>query len=95
MAEIITDPLPPRGILYSQKSLDDMAHPHSRLKPVEPGDRCCNCGGDCDGEGFAWINFVAKRVNGHPICTRPKCLDAQMQEFLGRRSGCRCGQKKT
>lgn len=94
MAEVVTNPLPIRGILYTERTMENMRHPHSRLKPVEAGDICCNCGGDCDGDGFAWHNFTARRVDGHAICSRPKCLDAQMQEFLGRRSGCRCGARQ-
>jgi hypothetical protein len=79
---------------YTPQQLEGMSHPHSRLAPIQPGDVCCACGGDCDGEGFAWANFTAHRVNRHPICARPKCIDAQHQEFAGFRSGCRCGVNK-
>lgn len=95
MAEIVTNPLPIRGISYSDRQLYSFDHPLSRLKPVEPGDACCNCGLDCDGDGFAWGTFIAKRINRHPICARPKCYDAQLDEYFGRRSGCRCGVSKT
>lgn len=94
MAEIILNPLPrPAGISYSERQLASFAHPHSRLKAVEPGDTCCNCGHDCDGDGFAWNTFTAKRINGHPICSRPKCIDAQMDEYQGRRDACLCGRR--
>lgn len=94
MAEIVTNPLPSRGILYSEKALANMSHPLSRLKPVEPGDRCCNCGEDCDMEGFAQGYFHAVRVNGHPFCARGRCYGAHLAEFTGQRSGCRCGVAK-
>lgn len=97
MAEIITKiatHVSP-SIAYSEGTIQRWSHRLSRLKPVEPGDVCCNCGGDCDGVGFAWENFTAKRVNGHPLCSRPKCLDAQMDEFWGKRSGCSCGKKNS
>lgn len=95
MAEVVTGPLPrPPGIYYTDKQLGDMSQRYSRLKPVEPGDVCCNCGGDCDGDGFAWQNFTARRVNGHPLCARVKCLAAQMNEFSGQRSGCGCGLRR-
>jgi hypothetical protein len=81
-------------IRYSDHQLASYDHHHSRLKPIQPGDLCCNCGGDCDGDGFGWLNFVAVRVNGHPLCSRPKCLDAQMAEFTGHRGPCRCGLGK-
>lgn len=92
MAEVVTSPLRVKGIFYPEATLNNYAHRLSRLKPVEAGDRCCNCGGDCDEEGFAWESFTAKRINGHPLCSRPKCLDAQLDEFAGKRSGCRCGR---
>ena len=81
------------GIMYSEKSLADMASHYSKLKPVEPGDTCCNCGGDCDGEGFAIGEFHAARINGHPFCARGACYASRIQEFTGRRDGCRCGLK--
>ena len=63
-AEIVTGPLPnPQGIFYTDKQLASMGHRLSRLKPVELGDRCCNCGGDCDADGFAHGNFHAVRIN--------------------------------
>lgn len=79
------------GITYSEKSLASMSSRYSRLKPIEPGDTCCNCGADCDGDGFAIGNFHAVRVNGHPFCARAQCYAAQINEFTGRRDGCRCG----
>jgi hypothetical protein len=81
------------GILYSEKNLDNMSHRLSRLKPVEPGDVCCNCGGDCDGPGFSIQGFHAFRINGHPLCARNCCYGAHLAEFTGRRDGCRCGVK--
>jgi hypothetical protein len=87
----LSEDQPQTGIVYSEKSLAAMSHRLSRLKPVEPGDVCCNCGGDCDDHGFAVGNFHAVRVNGHPICARGKCYDAQMKEYTGGRDGCRCG----
>ena len=94
MAEVVTNPLPARGVLYSDKQLAQMNHPLSRLKPIEEGDRCCNCGGDCDGDGFANGTFQAARVNGHPICARGNCYAAKLAEFAGHRDGCRCGAKE-
>lgn len=96
MAEVRTDPLPPQGILYSDRQLQNFSHHLSRLKPVEAGDRCCHCGQDCDGEGFAaaGTNAVAVRVNGHPICARFSCYGAKWDEFNGKRSGCNCGLRK-
>jgi hypothetical protein len=85
------DQPPPQGILYSEKALVSMTHRLSKLKPIEPGDRCCNCGEDCDGEGFAIGKFNAVRINGHPLCARGRCYGAQLSEFAGRRDGCRCG----
>lgn len=82
------------AILYTEKSLADMSRRYSRLKPIEPEDTCCNCGGNCDGEGFAIGNFHAVRVNGHPFCARGRCYAAQISEFVGRRDGCRCGLKE-
>jgi len=82
-----------QGITYSEKRLDSMSGPYSRLKPIEPGDTCCNCGRDCDGEGFVMGNFHAVRVNGHPFCARGRCYAAQIDEFIGRRDGCHCGLK--
>lgn len=79
--------------MYTEKSLADMSSRYSRLKPIEAGDTCCNCGGDCDGEGFAIGTFHAVRVNGHPFCARGGCYAAQISEFVGRRDGCRCGLK--
>jgi len=81
------------GIVYEEKTLANMTGPYSRLKPVEPGDTCCNCGGDCDGDGFVVGKFRAVRVNGHPLCARGRCYAAQINEFIGRRAGCRCGLK--
>lgn len=96
MAEVRDGPLPPlKGILYSDKQLRSFAHHYSRLKPVEPGDRCCHCGQDCDGEGFANAHFTAHRVQGHPFCSRFSCYGAKWDEFNGRRSGCNCGLRKT
>jgi hypothetical protein len=78
--------------VYTDKQLRAMEHKYSRLKPVEPGDLCCNCGGDCwDSEGLTRGIFHAYRINGHPICVRDKCYAVQMQEYGGTRSGCRCG----
>jgi hypothetical protein len=95
MAEIVTEPLPaPRGIFYADDSLKTMQHRYSRLKPIEPGDVCCNCGLDCDGPGFSISIFKAYRVQGHPICARFKCHDAKMDEFVGKRIGCGCGRRK-
>jgi hypothetical protein len=85
------DQPPPQGIMYAEKHLASMSHKLSKLKPVEPGDTCCNCGGDCDGEGFAIGDFHALRINGHPICARASCYGAHLSEFAGRRDGCRCG----
>lgn len=82
-----------QGITYSEKKLDSMSSPYSRLKPIEPGDICCNCGRDCDGEGFVMGHFHAVRVNGHPFCARGRCYAAQIDEFIGRRDGCHCGLK--
>lgn len=79
-------------IVYSEKALESMAHRFSRLKPIELGDACCNCGQDCDGDGFVVGPFHARRVNGHPLCAR--CYSAQIEEYIGRRSGCRCYEQK-
>jgi len=95
MAEVVTSPLRPRTISYTEKQLASFAHKFSRLKPIEAGDLCCNCGLDCDGEGFAnFATFMAYRINGHPICSRPKCTDAAWDEYHGRRSGCGCGLRR-
>jgi hypothetical protein len=97
MAEIVTDPLPnPPGIFYSDRQLTDMSRAATRLKPIEPGDLCCNCGQNCDdGEGFCSnVNFIAYRINGHPICAREKCWDARMAEFTRNRRACGCGRRK-
>jgi hypothetical protein len=77
-------------IAYTEKQMVAMQHPYSRLRPIEEGDSCCNCGLDCDDAGFVIGNVTAHRVNGHPLCARLKCQDAQLDEFAGRRSGCRC-----
>lgn len=94
MAEVVTSLPRAQGIYYPDTILKAYSHPLSRLKAVEVGDVCCNCGGDCDQEGFAWKNFTAKRINGHPLCSRPKCLDAQLDEFWNKRNGCGCGRRK-
>lgn len=94
MAEVATNPLPLRGILYSEAALRSFDSPHTRLRAVEPGDRCCHCGQDCDGEGFACGNWTAYRVNGHPICARSTCYTAKWDEFAGRREGCHCGRRR-
>jgi len=94
MAEVVTGPLPHSGILYSEKSLESMSSRFSKLKPVEPGDTCCHCGGDCDGEGFAIAEYRANRINGHPFCARGACYAARISEFCGLRNGCNCGMKK-
>ena len=92
MAEIVTDPLPhPRGIAYSDRQLRSMEPRYSMLKPIEPGDTCCHCRQDCDGDGFSAGSFTAYRVRGHPICARSKCHDAKMDEFVGKRLACGCG----
>ena len=91
MAEVVSNPLPYSGIMYSEKSLESMTSPYSKLKHVEPGDTCCNCGGDCDGDGFAIAEFRANRINGHPFCARGACYSARISEFIGGRDGCRCG----
>jgi hypothetical protein len=83
----------PSGIVYSEKQTASMAQRFSRLKPVEPGDVCCHCRQDCDGEGFSIANATAYRINGHPLCARPKCYDARMSEFSGQRGSCSCGGK--
>ena len=90
MPEVVANPT---GITYDEKTLATMNGPYSKLKPIEPGDTCCNCGDDCDGEGFVVGKFRAMRVNGHPFCSRGGCYPAQIEEFVGRRSGCRCGLK--
>jgi hypothetical protein len=85
----------PSGICYTARQLETMKLQYSRFKPIEPGDLCCNCRQDCDGEGFSSSpNFTAYRVNGHPICARGKCYDARIDEFSGRRVGCGCGRRK-
>lgn len=95
MAEVVTNPLPPpTGIYYSEAELRAMDYPLSRLKPVEPGDLCCHCGGDCDQRGFANGHFKALRIRGHPLCARSTCYTAKWDEFNGRREGCRCGRRK-
>jgi hypothetical protein len=93
VAEVRTSPLPPlKGILYSDRQLQSFAHRYSRLKPIQVGDRCCHCGGDCDGEGFANAsNGVSLRINGHPLCSRFSCYGARWDEFNAKRSGCNCG----
>jgi hypothetical protein len=84
----------PSGIAYTEKQTASMAGRYSRLKPVEPGDRCCHCQLDCDEEGFASGNANAYRINGHPMCSRSTCYFARMSEFAGRRDGCSCGRKR-
>ena len=91
-AEVVT--APPRKTGYSEGQLANMAQKWSRLKPIEPGDLCCHCRQDCDGEGFSVAQFTAARVRGHPMCARPACYDARMDEFVGRRSGCGCGTRR-
>lgn len=95
MAEVRTDPLPARGILYSDRQLRSFANRYSRLQPIEPGDLCCHCGKDCDGEGFATGHSTAFRIFGHPFCARFSCYGPRWDEFNGRRSGCNCGLRKT
>jgi hypothetical protein len=82
-------------IAYSAEKLASYAHPYSQLQAVEPGDVCCNCGRDCDGEGFAQGHYHAVRVHGHPFCARGGCYYAKITEYAGSRSGCRCGLKNT
>lgn len=96
MAEIVTDPLPnPVGVGYTEYQLESMKSPTSRLTPIQPGDLCCHCGLDCDGAGFSTVGtFKAYRIRGHPICARPECYDAHMDEFVGRRNSCRCGARQ-
>jgi len=84
----------PSRIIYSEKQAASMALRFSRLKPVEPGDLCCNCRLDCDEEGFANGTAHAYRINGHPFCARAGCYDARMDEFSGQRGGCACGLKR-
>ena len=81
-------------VSYGAAQLEHMEHPLSRLKPIEPGDTCCNCGQDCDGEGFASGHFLAHRVNGHPFCARPGCYGPKLNEWEGMREGCRCGLRE-
>ena len=96
MAEIVTNPLPPpNGITYSEKQLATFARKFSKLKAIQPGDVCCSCGLDCDGEGFHPDRWIALRVNGHPLCGRPKCYDAAWDEFMGKRTSCSCGRRAT
>jgi hypothetical protein len=95
MAEVRTTSLPARGILYSELALKSFASPHTRLRAIEPGDRCCHCRRDCDGEGFANGNWTAYRVNGHPICARSQCYGAKWDEFKGIRSACHCGRRNS
>jgi hypothetical protein len=94
MAEVVTNPPAIRGIVYSDRALRSFTHPNTRLKAIEPGDRCCHCGGDCDGEGFAFMNWIAYRINGHPLCARSSCYGARWDEFNGKREGCGCGRRK-
>lgn len=95
MAEVVSNPLPPpSGIFYNDVELRAMQNELSRLKPIEPGDRCCHCTLDCDGEGFSRMNWKAFRVRGHPICARSTCYSVKWDEFNGRRDACRCGRRK-
>jgi hypothetical protein len=94
MDEEKQDPAPAEKILYSEKQLKNFEGRYSLLKPIQPGDLCCNCGRDCDGEGFALMNWRAYRVRSHPICARGSCTGARWDEFNGRRSACRCGVRK-
>jgi len=89
----MSDDQPVEELAYTEKQLASMANRFSRLKPVEPGDLCCNCGESCEGEGFAQVNANAYRINGHPLCARAGCYYARFQEFGGGRNGCRCGPK--
>lgn len=93
-AEVVTEPPRPAGIFYTEFELGAMVHKYSRLKPIEPGDLCCNCRLDCDGEGFSQANFKAYRIQGHPLCARGKCYDHHIAEFCGRRQDCGCGRRK-
>ena len=92
MAEIVNDP--PRASGYSASQIAGMALRYSRLQPIQPGDLCCHCRQDCDGEGFSYAQFTAARVRGHPICARATCYDARMDEFTGRRRSCQCGARR-
>jgi hypothetical protein len=94
MAEVRDGPLPAGKILYSEKQLQSYAGRYSRLKPIQPGDLCCHCGLDCDGDGFARYTWTAARVYGHPICARGSCYGAKWDEFNGQRSECNCGIRK-
>lgn len=99
-AEIVTGPLTATGagICYSEAQLASWASRYSRMKPIEPGDTCCNCGLPCDDvAGFSdgISRAYAVRINGHPICARGKCYWAHLDEFSGKRHGCRCGRRKT
>jgi hypothetical protein len=87
-------PAPRPGICYTGKQLTTMGSKFSRLKPVEPGDLCCHCGADCDGEGFASGLQTAARINGHPICARPSCYIARLSEYGGHRHACKCRLQK-
>jgi hypothetical protein len=94
-AEIVSEPLAnPPGIWYSNFEIASMMHRYSRLKPIEPGDLCCNCRKDCDREGFSVAEFKAYRINGHPLCARGTCYDTHIAEFCGRRQDCGCGRRK-
>jgi hypothetical protein len=80
---------------YPDRVLDSMESRYSVLQPIQPGDVCCSCGRDCDGEGFAHTLGTALsyayRVFGHPICGRLSCYQARWDEFKNQRSGCGCG----
>lgn len=92
MAEIVTEPRPVTG--YSESQLEGMNLKYSRLKPIQPGDVCCNCGLDCDGPGFSSPpTSTASRVRGHPLCARPTCYYAKRAEFAGQRNDCKCGAR--
>jgi hypothetical protein len=84
-------------LAYPERHLESMASQYSALQPIEPGDVCCSCQNDCDGEGFSQslgsATAYAHRIFGHPICARLGCYQAKWDEYKNQRSGCHCGRR--
>lgn len=66
----------------------------NRIEEVKPGEICCNCGASIEGEHMKRkvgdFTFKAIKIDGHPLCSMPKCYDAQWDQYGGLRKACGC-----
>jgi hypothetical protein len=92
--EVLNELSRPSGICYTDDEMLAMQSRYTMLKPIEPGDRCCHCGKDCDDEGFSSGVFRAYRFRGHPLCARTSCYFVRFDELVGKRHDCKCGTRK-